>query len=389
MNNHKSSRGAQGTGTIRQRPDGRWEGRYTIGRDPGTGKQVQKSVYGDTQKEVRLKLQQTAIDIESGIYTEPSRLTVGDWLEIWAAEYLGSLKPNTVEQYRYQIRVHIKPAIGAILLTSLKTPPIQKLYNDSIRKGLSPKSVRNLHGVLHKALLQAMKLSYIRFNPAAACTLPRVEKAEVVPINDGKIAQFIAKIENHRFRALYMLALFTGMRQGEILGLSWGCVDFEKNTITVCKQLQKERKVGGTYQLVSLKNDKVRRLQIAPTISAVLQSHRQSQLETRIRAGNLWSNQDDLVFTNDFGRHLSKVTVYNTFKRLISSIGIPATRFHDMRHTYAVLSLQNGDDLKTVQENLGHATASFTLDVYGHVSERMKQESANHMEVYLKEIANL
>ena len=385
----KNRRQAQGGGTIRQRPDGRWEARYTVGRDPGTGRQVQKSVYGATQAEVRKKLAAATAAIDEGVYAEPSKLTVGQWMVIWHAEYLGNVKPNTAEQYAYQIRVHIKPALGAVKLSSLGAPAIQKLYNDSLRGGLSAKSVRNLHGVLRKALEQAVKLGYLRFNPATACTLPRVEKTEIKPIEDEKIAEFLDAVKGHPFENLYKLDLFTGMRQGEILGLTWDCVDFERGIITVNKQLQKERKKGGQYRFVSLKNDKARRIAPAAYVMAVLQNQRQKQLKERVILGSAWENPMNLVFTNEFGGHLAKATTYNNFKRIMEKIGIPATRFHDMRHTFAVLSLQNGDDVKTVQGNLGHATASFTLDVYGHVTERMKQESAARMENYIKNIPNL
>ena len=149
----KSTRNAQGGGTIRQRSDGRWEARFTVGRDPGTGKQVQRSVYGSTQKEVRQKLAQAVAEIDSGTYQAPSKMTVGQWLDIWTAEYLGDIKPKTVESYQCQIRNHIRPAMGAIKLEALDAHTIQKLYNrlgagKDGRPGLSPKSVKIVHGVL-------------------------------------------------------------------------------------------------------------------------------------------------------------------------------------------------------------------------------------------------
>ena len=140
--------------------------------------------------------------------------------------------------------------------------------------------------------------------------------------------------------------------------------------------------------LVSNKNDRVRRIKPAEFVMDILKQQRQKQLEDRLRAGEMWSNEWNLVFTNEAGGHLYAITVYKNFKAIVKSIGIPDTRFHDMRHTYAMLSIQNGDDLKTVQENVGHATASFTLDVYGHVSKRMKQDSADRMQDYFNSITS-
>lgn len=181
-------RGASGAGTIRKKiivnkKTGKqyiyWEARYTIGSDPGTGKQVQKSITGKTQAEVRKKLQQATTAIDEGVYVEPSKLTVGVWLDVWLSEYLGGVKPRTFDSYKTICTTHIKPAIGAMRLTALSTPEIQRFYNNLKRQGLSPKSIKNTHGVLHKALEQAVKIGHIRYNPSTACKLPRVEKAEI------------------------------------------------------------------------------------------------------------------------------------------------------------------------------------------------------------------
>ena len=188
MPRKSNTRAAQGGGTIRQRKDGRWEARYTTGRDPGTGKQVQRSIYGATQQEVRKKLAQLTAAIDAGTYKEPCKMTVGQWLDIWQQDYLGGVKPSTAFLYGEQIRLHIKPALGAIKLESLNTHSIQGFYN---KLDLSPKSVKNIHGILHRALQQAVAIGYLRFNPSDACTLPRVERAEIKPLDEPQIAAFL------------------------------------------------------------------------------------------------------------------------------------------------------------------------------------------------------
>ena len=386
----KSTRNAQGGGTIRQRSDGRWEARFTVGRDPGTGKQIQRSVYGSTQKEVRQKLSQAIAAVDEGTYQAPSKMTVGQWLDIWAAEYLGGVKPKTVESYNCQIKNHIKPAMAAIKLDTLDAHTVQKFYNrlsaeKDGKPGLSPKSVQIVHGVLHKALQQAVEIGYIRFNPADACKLPRAEKPEIKPLDNDAMASFIKAIQGHRFETIYLTMLFTGMRRGEVCGLTWDCVDLERGTILINKQLQNVPGQPGEYRLISTKNSKGRTITTAASVAQLLRKHRAQQLRDRLKAGPVWEDSG-LVFCNEAGGHLSPSTVYHSYKRIMASIGLPDARLHDLRHSYAVAALRAGDDIKTVQGNLGHHAASFTLDVYGHVTEEMKQASADRMEQYIKNV---
>ncbi len=392
----KHTRSAQGAGTIRQRADGRWEARYTVGRDPGTGRQIQKSIYGNTQKEVRQKLQQIAVAIDNSVYTEPSKLTLKEWLTIWLQEYTSNVKPYTAYTYAIEVNTYIVPALGSVRLIELTTPMVQAFYNDLLKgtkkqNSLSPKSIKNIHGVLHKALNQAVSVGYIRFNPTSACTLPRITRKEIVPLDENSMVAFLKAIKGHQFEIIYKVDLFTGMRQSEILGLQWDCIDFERGTILINKQLQKDKNKGGNYFLAPLKNDKSRTITPAPTVMELLKVRRREQLAHKIKAGSLWDDHGlgALVFTNELGKHLCHKVVYCHFKKLVAEAGIPTTRFHDLRHSYAVASLQSGDDVKTVQENLGHHTAAFTLDVYGHVTERMKKESANRMEGFIKGLDNL
>lgn len=393
MARKSNTRGAQGGGTIRQRKDGRWEARYTVGRDPGTGKQVQRSVYGVTQQEVRKKLAQLTAAIDNGTYKEPCKMTVGQWLDIWTADYLGGVKPFTVVSYTGHIKNHIKPTLGAMKLEALNAHTIQGLYNGLTveregKPGLSPKTVKNIHGVLHKALQQAVKIGYLRFNPADACELPRVVRKELKPLDEEQSKAFLKAIQGHRFELLYTVVLFTGMREGEALGLTWDSVDFQKGTILINKQMQREKKKNGQYLLVPTKNGKSRTITPAPWVMKLLRVQRGRQAEQRIKAGPMWEDSG-LVFTSETGHHLAIHTVYKDFKQIAASIGCPDTRFHDLRHSYAVAAIRSGDDIKTVQGNLGHATAAFTLDVYGHVTDQMKQESAARMEAYIKDVLNL
>ena len=383
---------AAGTGTIRKKTitkNGKqyeyWEARYTCGYDPGTGKQIQKSITTKTQKEVAKKLKEATAAIDAGTYTAPSKMTVGQWLDIWTTEYLGGVKPRTVDNYKGVVRSRIKPGLGAVKLDTLTPHTIQSYYNGLTKEGLAPKTVKNIHGILHKALQQAVANGYIKTNPADSCILPRAVRKELKPMDEDMISAFLKAISGHQFEELFTVTLFTGMREGEALGLLWDCVDLVKGTITVDKQLQLIRGSKGQYQMVPTKNSKGRTVAIAPFVVTTLRKVKHKQLENRLRYSEYWEDSG-FVFTDELGHHLSASSVYKSFKAVMVQIGSPETRFHDLRHSYAVASIKSGDDIKTVQENLGHATAAFTLDVYGHVTEQMKKESAARMEQFIKAV---
>ena len=313
-------------------------------------------------------------------------------MDTWTTTYLGGVKPRTVEAYNCQIKNHIRPALGAVRLEALTAHAIQQFYNSmgkptGDRPPLSAKSIKNVHGILHKCLQQAVSLGYLRYNPTDACTLPKVEHKELRPLDEDSTTLFIKAIKGHQYETLFLVTLFTGMRKGEVLGLRWDCVDFKMGTILVNKQLQKTTDGGSAYHLVPTKTSKARSITPAPFVMTLLKEHKRTQTCWQLKAGQVWSNPDNLVFTNGVGGHLCHQTVYLNYKRVVASIGLPEIRFHDLRHSYAVAALLAGDDIKTVQGNLGHATAAFTLDVYGHVTDQMKQASAARMEQYIKRVS--
>ena len=392
--NNKNKKSASGMGNIRKVTrvaNGKeytyYEARYTEGYDPETGKQIQRSITGKTQKQVTQKLKAILSSIDKGDYIAPCKMTVSEWLDKWSKDYLGSVKPATVCAYNATINTHLKPGLSAARLDALDTHIIQSFYNGLIspqkqKDAVSPKTVKNPHGVLHKALQQAVSNGYLRVNPTDACVLPRIEKKQIQPLDEKQIAEFIQAIRGHQFEYLFLVALFTGMRESEALGLSWDCVNLDNHTITINKQLQAVRGGNGEHRLVPTKNNKSRTISIAPFVVDVLQKVKQSQEENQQQYGTAW-NDSGFVFTNALGEHLKAITVYKNFKAVMIKLGYENVRFHDLRHSYAVASIKSGDDIKTVQENLGHATASFTLDVYGHVTEEMKRDSAARMEQFI------
>jgi len=250
-------------------------------------------------------------------------------------------------------------------------------------KGLSPKTIKNTHGVFHSSLKQAQRLGYIQRNPADDIALPRIERPEIQPMSENLLPAFLEAIQGHPFEAVFFVTAFTGMRKGEVLGLTWSNVDFERGTVCVRQQLIKKRGENA-FMLASPKNDKPRTITPAQDVMAVLRGERMRQKRNRLQAGAAWNNPDNLVFTDALGKHLVPQTVYIQFKKVAAVLGYPELRFHDLRHTYAVNALHGGDDIKTVQGNLGHHTAAFTLDTYGHVTEQMKQDSADRMQLIIQ-----
>ncbi len=390
MSRKTNTRAAQGTGTIRKKTVTRnektytyWEARITTGRDPGTGKQIQRSFTGSTQKEVSQKMKAALHEIDTGTYTAPDKMRLSEWLNIWLEEYVKPfVKPLTYSTYKSRTETHIIPCLGNEKLTELNTESIQKFCNDlTTKKHLSAKTVKNIISILHKSLEQAADLRKILFNPADRVKLPRLTKKEVEPLTEADISSFLREIaKGERLSNLFTVALFTGMREGEICGLSWDAVDFANGTITVKQQLQKEKEKGGQHYIATTKSGKVRVITVAPYVMNVLKIQKAEQSTEKLKAGAMWDNPWNLVFTQENGTFIPPQTALKRFKKVAEKIGRSDARFHDLRHTYAVMSLQEGDSVKTVQENLGHATASFTLDVYGHVSDKMKQESAARME---------
>ena len=288
-----AKRNAAGAGSIRKKTVMRngkeytfWEARVTVGRDPGTGKQLRRSFSGKTQKEVREKMQAAAVAVNDSTYQEPSKLTVSDWLDIWLAEYTGDVKPLTRSTYKNKVESTIKPALGAVKLQALKAPQIQKMLNDlqrgtSGRKPLSAKTVKDIYGILHRALGQAVKLGMLRSNPTNVCDLPKAHRKEIKPMEQAEITRFLQAIQGTKYGLVYQITLFTGLREGEVLGLTWDCIDFQHNAIYINKQLQKTKKVGGTYCLAPTKNSRNRTILTAPSVMALLRKQKSQQAQMR------------------------------------------------------------------------------------------------------------
>ena len=378
-----------------------WEARVTIGTDPGSGKQIRKTFTGKSQKEVTERMKAAAVSVDEGNYFEPSKMTVKEWFTIWLSDYMAAVKPLTVQQYRSMSETHIYPALGSVKLCKLTAPQLQRFFNQLAIDGkkqrrknpktgemeivgtgepLSAKSIRNIYDILSKALNTAIRQGVIKESVLQRVTIPKVIREEVRPLTEVEQQAFFATIQNHDYRMIYTVTIFTGLREGEAIGLTWDCVDFQKGTLKVYRQLQRTPGKWSEWRFVPLKNSKTRTIKLSPFVLKLLEDLKNNQKVIKLPG----TEEAGFVFTDDNGEHLNSAVVYENFKKIAAQIGRPDAKFHDLRHTFAVNSLSMGDSPKLVQDALGHATAAFTLNVYGHVSERMMEEHAARQQEFIK-----
>ena len=382
-------RAANGSGLQpRKRSDGRWEVRFSCGIDPATGKTITRSIYAKTAAEAAEKLRKATAEVDAGDYVDPSKMKVSEWLNVWIEQYCQSIKPSTLIQYRGYINNHLIPAIGALPLCKLQPHHVQKAINELSghgrgRASISYKTRKNVHGCLSAALAKAVEIHYLKANPATGCSIPRDNDSEntkeIHPLTSEQVKQFLALADNSPYRQIYFIALYTGMRLSEILGLRWSRVDFKRSTITVDAQLLLQRKAGDVRKLGQPKNRKGRSFKVAPQVLEVLHAVKVEQLKARFKAGTAFQNPLDLVFTDALGGSLPHSSIEHDFRRITVKMGIPDRRFHDLRHTFCVQALQHGADIKTLSQAMGHFSVAFTLDRYGHVSEEMADSFAAMM----------
>lgn len=423
----KAKKRANGDGTIRQRKNGTWEARFTVGINPGNGKPIRKSIYGKTKPEVAEKLRKATSSVDDGTYFEPEKITVKQWFETWLSDYMAGVKPLTVQQYRSMTETHIIPALGAVKLGKLTTPQLQKFYNqlaidgmntrrknpktgkmeivkkteqrknpetgkmETIYFSLSPKTIQNIHDIISKALNTAISAGMIKDNVSSRCVLPKVVRKEVTPLSEEKQMEFIQAISNHKYKNLYLVYLFCGLRESEAIALTWDCINFKTGTMKVYRQWQRIPGEWSKFRFETLKNDKSRTITLSPFVIGVLEDQQKQQRKDKLAVGELWEGfqtikeqETSFIFTDKLGNPLNPAPVYENFKKIVSEIGVPAAYVHTLRHTAATNALAEGDSPKTVQENLGHHSAAFTLDVYGHVSEKMREESAQRQQAMIE-----
>ena len=352
-----------GEGSIYRRKDGRWVGQYLVYTAQGP---KYRYIYGKTRADVSKRLTKAMADRDDGLVFDAGALTIGEYLERWLADTVrGTVRVSTFERHEQIIRTHLAPALGRVKLKTLTPAHVRSLHREKLDAGLAPATVRKIHSTLHKALSQAVADGLIPRN-AADVKAPRPAPEEIRPLSEAEARAFLeaaGKVED-RFEALYVLAITTGLRRGELLGLRWDDADLLRGTLRVGRALVRE---GGRHELGETKTRRGRRrVHLTPRTVAALKAHRRRQLEERMRLSDLYKDQG-LIFATSVGTPLNPENlVKRSFKPLLKKAGIQEIRFHDLRHTCATLLLCRGVHPKIVQELLGHATIAMTLDTYSH-----------------------
>jgi integrase len=373
-----------GEGSIYKRKDGRWVGQYTVQTAEGP---KYRYVYGKIRQVVAEKLTKAMADRDGGLTFDAGKVKVEEYLDRWLSDSVrDTVRPGTFRDYEWLIRRHIKPTLGRVKLKSLTPVHARRLYREKLDSGLSSRTVNYIHVTLHKALKQAVNDGLIPRNVTDAVKAPRPIKKEVQSFTPDQAHVFLEAARGDRLEALYVIAITTGLRQGELLGLRWTDIDLDSGKLAVRRVLvagSVGSKAGPAFD--APKNNKSRRTVklVGPAVEA-LKRHKAAQNAERLKLGSLWKDHG-LVFPNRVGKPMDHNNLYKRdFKKMLKKAELPnAFRFHDLRHTCATLLLLENVNPKIVQETLGHAMITQTMDTYSHVLPTMQDAATEAMESVL------
>ena len=364
-----------GEGSIYRRKDGRWTAEISL----EGGKS--KFIYGKTRKEVQEKLKTALYEQQQGMLVTGPQQKVGQFLSHWVENvHKQSVRSRTYERYEEIVRLHLVPESGHHQIQKLAPQHLQALYKKKLDDGLSATTVISFHNLLHKALETAVRWNLIARNPCDLVSPPRRKRYEIQPLSMPQIRQFLAVIHGHRQEALFILALATGMRRGELLALKWQDLDLERGSLQVRRILTRipTKLPGKGFEETEPKTDRGRRSIVLPSfVVDALKQHRLRQLEAKLKAGPGWQDHD-YVFCTSVGTHLHPDRdVLVVLKWFLDKAGLPPIRFHDLRHSSATMLLGMKVHPKVVQEILGHSQIAITMDIYSHVLPTMQEEAMN------------
>lgn len=376
-----SQRRGHGEGTIyKRKSDGRWVAEITLGRQHG-GKRRKKIIYRKTRKAAQEALIKNLSDMQQGLPIDSAKQTLATFLLSWLENTVkGSRAVNTYKSYANTVHKHIIPVLGDLQLSKLQPQQLQYLYRMKREEGLT-RTVQLIHAVLHNALALAVKWELIPRNIVEVVDTPKVPRKEIKVLTFEEVNRFLKTAQDDPFYALYVVAVTSGLRQGELFALKWSDLNREAGTIQVQRQLQWVR---GEAQFREPKSAKSRRTVTLPEVAIeALRKHKVEQAKQRLVAGAKWHDLG-LIFTSSLGTPLHRSNLLQRyFYPMLEKAGVPRIRFHDLRHTAATLLLEQGIHPKIVQERLGHSQISMTLDTYSHVLPTMQQEVAEKLDAIL------
>jgi integrase len=343
-----------------------------------------KTKYFETKKEARDWNKKMLDQIDNGLTYKGSKTTTKSYLREWLITVTPNLAPTTARDYGSYVNRHILPFLGKVILSDLRPDQVQTFYTHLTEKGCSQTTIRIVHAVLHKALNQAVRLGLLGRNPASLVVKPKPKKKEMKTWNDTHVMSFLSVVKDPQYQALYYLAVTTGMRQGELLGLMWTDLDWISGHIQVKRQLQRITGQGKVFREPKSASGK-RTIVIGQVGLDKLKANQENQQKLKVFAGEKWKERN-LIFTTIIGTPMEPRKMYLMFKKYSNEIDLPSIRLHDLRHTAATLMLQEGIHPKIVQERLGHSDISLTLNTYSHVTPVMQQRVAEKLDNLLKPI---
>jgi integrase len=374
-------------GSIAQRSPGTWSIRIEIPTDPVTGKRRQKrETFRGTKKEAETKLTALLKDVDTGGFVNPSKMTLGNFLRQWLTDYVeAGVRATTKEGYRIIVERHLIPGLGNIVLGQLKPSHLQAYYSTALKEGhkrskggLSARTVLHHHRVISESLNHAVKWGMVARNVALAVDPPRPVQKEMQILSDDGIAQLLEGARSTQYYPLIYLAIFSGLRRSEILGLRWRDLDFERSTILVHQVLH--CLPGGRIVFQEPKTSRSKRtVTLSPAPILVLKAHRERVEADRFTLEMPLSG-DDLVFTEPSGSPILPNTFTHAFGRIARKSGLSNIRLHDLRHTHVSRLIRQGVYSKEIADRIGHSTISTTMDVYGHLMAESQREAAMKFE---------
>jgi len=361
---------ANGEGSVFKRGN-RWVAQV------GSGKN-RETKYFETQKDANAWRHTIIEQRRQGLVFAGSKVSLSKFLDEWLVVAKTSVRPNTYQQYSQVVHQHIIPVLGEIVLRDLRPDHVQSLYTNKLANGVSPNTTRMIHAVIHRALNHALKLGLTYRNVADSVTRPKVVRKEMKTLNDYQVRQLIQVAESEQMRLLLWVAVVTGLRQGELLGLKWSDLDWTSRRIQVQRQVQ--RRKGDGLVFCEPKSASGRRvIVLGKSTIEKLREYKNNQLKERILLGEKWQDYD-LIFPSPIGTPFDPSNVLKAYKDCLKRAGLPNLRFHDLRHSAATLMLQQGVNPKIVSERLGHSDISLTLNTYSHVLPPMQEEAAEKMD---------
>jgi integrase len=369
-------------GHIQQRSPGSFRLRYTLGKDPVTGKRrTSTTTVRGTRKDAERELTRLLRTADTGEHVDPSRMTVAQWLELWLDTIRAEISPKTHESYTEIVRCYLTPTFGSTRLDKLAPSQIQKAYSWTRQDGkpLSPRTRRYIHVILKSSLARAAEQQLLARNPANIFSkrLPKIERRELTTLTVEQSAHLLESIKCAHIYWPVLLALTTRMRRGEIFALRWKNVELDRGTLRVMESLE-QTKAGLRFK--APKTDRTRAITLPAFVVDELRRLKRQQAETLLRLG-IRQSGETLVCCREDGEPKQPGSVTGEFARLTSKVkDLPRVRFHDLRHSHATQLLADGVHPKIAQERLGHSTITTTMDLYSHVTDTMQADVAARLD---------